>query len=724
MKTPSTYFTNKIAQSDLKWRTKLEFFTTDKTSAIAVTLSDEDLIENTLQIESQTTGNENFILGGISASLCKFNINVDGINKLNAVSLLKKKTAFRVKVWLKTDDPDQDPDDFTRNLNDTENTSGRCVMGIFYIDKIQDNGFDTLIEAYDGTLAFDVALSNVDLQHLYATGATITGYMQRYADTCSEDNYSISADTTVTPDNNTNPLYYSDDITPQNYREVLGYLSQIGNGFMYMNEDGDIAFKKYSDTAVASIPHTRVFDYSQGNETFQTRRVTVNVAAFNVRANSSVIRVANRAEMFYNEIPFLRYMFPNNPSAVPADVQTIVNSMLTAVENLLFTSGSYETTSRPDFEIGDKVSATVKQIDRVTDQIVDKTYSDIIICKNLWKYQTYSQIQSLGYAKASANKQTQNTSKIKQQSEGQAVNATVRKLGATDIDLYAGQSKKLFTEFYILQRGIESMFTVTCTMDVTVGGTFALAISLDGVQYITRPKQVVADEGYHTFSYTFGTGSFDYDGQHSLQINIVSTDTFEASILANDYQLLLTASAVQDTEPEWTGIFEVDDIFTPFELDDVFEFGTLTDATPQVVIESSFQPVSRVFTATQFTVDTSVPNNTASLRNNSAADDGKDWDNLGNVYVDDVAPSGANKITLKVSLATSASRVLDIQVNGTTVSSQTYRTGSYSRYTEYTVITDYSITGGSSIRYTLDGHYDETSSYAPLVNHLEVIYSE
>jgi hypothetical protein len=66
MQIPSTYFSNKISQDNLKWKTKIEFFTSDKTSTVAVTLSDEDLIENTLQIDSQTTGNDNFILGGVS----------------------------------------------------------------------------------------------------------------------------------------------------------------------------------------------------------------------------------------------------------------------------------------------------------------------------------------------------------------------------------------------------------------------------------------------------------------------------------------------------------------------------------------------------------------------------------------------------------------------------------------------------------------------------------
>ena len=150
MQIPSTYFSNKISQDNLKWKTKIEFFTSDKTSAVAVTLSDEDLIENTLQIDSQTTGNDNFILGGVSSSQCKFNINVQGINKLNAVHLLKKKSVFRVKVWLQTDDPSQSQVDPSLNTNDTENTSspelvlivaGVNVLGSATYNLRNDNGY-------------------------------------------------------------------------------------------------------------------------------------------------------------------------------------------------------------------------------------------------------------------------------------------------------------------------------------------------------------------------------------------------------------------------------------------------------------------------------------------------------------------------------------------------------------------------------------------------------
>lgn len=722
MQIPSTYFSNKISQDNLKWKTKIEFFTSDKTSAVAVTLSDEDLIENTLQIDSQTTGNDNFILGGVSSSQCKFNINVQGINKLNAVHLLKKKSVFRVKVWLQTDDPSQSQVDPSLNTNNTENTSGRLILGIFYIDKIQDNNFDTQIEAYDGMQAFETAVSNIDLQHLYATGATITQYMTRYADTCSVDTYSISADITVLPDNNSNPLYYSNDLTPQTYREVLGYLSQIGCGFFYLNADGNLAFKKYAQSSVASLPHTKIYDYTQGNETFQTRKVTMNVAAFNVTANSSAQLQGNRAEMFYNENPFVRYMFPDNPNQVPASVQQIINSMLSAVDTLLFTSGSYEIINRPDFEIGDKITVTVKQIDRVTDQIVDKTYSDILICKYSWKYQTYASVTSLGYAKASANKQTQNTSKIKQQSTSAPVNATIRTLGALPLTLSQLGNVKMFTVFYILQRDIESMFTISATLNVLSAGTYRLRIQLDGVDYITQPKQYVADTGYYTFSYTFGTGSFDYDGQHSLVISLISLDTFAASVAINDYQLLLTASAVHETTPQWTGLYEVEDYVESFDILDALNFGTLADNV-DALIGSDTRTETRVFTATQFTVDTSVPNNQATLRNNSGADDGKDWDYLGNVYIDDTAPSWANKISIKVSLATSGSRTLKIWVDSTKVSDTSYNTGSFTEYTEYDVISNHPVTGGSTIRYTLDGLRDETRDWAPLVNHLEVTYS-
>jgi hypothetical protein len=728
MQIPSTYFSNKISQDNLKWKTKIEFFTSDKTSAVAVTLSDEDLIENTLQIDSQTTGNDNFILGGVSSSQCKFNINVQGINKLNAVHLLKKKSVFRVKVWLQTDDPSQSQVDPSLNTNNTENTSGRLILGIFYIDKIQDNNFDTQIEAYDGMQAFETAVSNIDLQHLYATGATITQYMTRYADTCSVDTYSISADITVLPDNNSNPLYYSNDLTPQTYREVLGYLSQIGCGFFYLNADGNLAFKKYAQSSVASLPHTKIYDYTQGNETFQTRKVTMNVAAFNVTANSSAQLQGNRAEMFYNENPFVRYMFPDNPNQVPASVQQIINSMLSAVDTLLFTSGSYEIINRPDFEIGDKITVTVKQIDRVTDQIVDKTYSDILICKYSWKYQTYASVTSLGYAKASANKQTQNTSKIKQQSGSAPVNATIRTLGTQALSIGQGASAKMFTVFYVLQRDIESMFTISATLNVLSAGTYRLRIQLDGVDYITQPKQYVADTGYYTFSYTFGTGSFDYDGQHSLVITLISLDTFAASVAINDYQLLLTASAVHETTPQWTGLYEVEDYVDSFDILDALNFGTLADDVSAVIETSPTPPtptvLSKTFTATQFTVDQSVSGNTASLRTNTNADDGYDWDNLGNVYVEDTVPAWATKMTIKVSCATSGERRLRIWVDSTMISDVMYDTGSYDVPSEYTVATDLAVTGGSTVKYTLDGPREETGrKRAPLTNHLEVIYS-
>lgn len=584
---PSAYYLTAIAQQQQEWKVKLIFHSGSKSSAIVATLTDEDILENSLSIESQTTNNTNFTVGGIASSKCNFTLNYKGINKLKTANALKKKICFEVKVWLKTEDPNQDPEDISININESENTSGRIKLGFFYIDEIKDNNYNTQVSAYDAMLAFDISISDADQTFIHGVGGTIAQYMTRFANSCSLGNYEIAADLTETPAiNNSYILYADEDVSVNNYRDALGYLSQLCDSFMYINENGDLVVKTYSQLEQAQFGHKKVFEYTQGNEQFQIRKISTTAAAFNISSSASSAQTDNYADIFIQESPFLRYFFPENAQNIPTVVQTIIDNMMTYIEPLRFTGGQFTLPTRPDIQIGDNISIEVIELDKSTTPPthVTKTYTNVLICSHVWKYQTYSTVKSLGWAKASASS-IQSTSKIKKSSGGSMLNSIIRTIGSTDINLGSQASAKMFAVYFILEANMEAEFTITAVLNVTQAGSFKLNIQLDGVPYILIPKETIPSTGYHTFSFTLGTGSFEYDGQHSLVITLVSLDAFQASCLATDQQLLINATAVRSATPEWTGLYEITEEFTNFDVG--LDMMTITDSAPTVQFGNS-----------------------------------------------------------------------------------------------------------------------------------------
>ena len=581
MRVISQYFTDAINQSTQEWRVKIFFHSTDKNSPVVATLTDSEIVQSTLKIESQSTQNSNFTLGGVSSSLCSFNINTEGISVLKTANILRKFVCFEVCLWLKTNDPNQKPTDPTLNNDNTENTTSKIRLGYFYIDNIQDNTFDTSLTGYDAMLAADKAISNVDLSFLYQTGATISTYMTRIASAMTHDNYAVTADLTKQPYNNTYTLYYANDQTPTTYRDVLGQLSILAGGFFTINADGDLVFKEYSTLEAVSFTADRVFEYSQGNQTFQVALLSCNVAAFDVSATSATPLTADYSEVNLSENSFLRAEFPVNASTIPASVQSIITNLFNVVSNLRFTSGTVKIPSRPDLELGDNITCICYGYDRTTQTVTNITYTGILVAKHVWQYQTYSNITSLGYAKAEAN-QTQSTSTYKTSTDATPLNSIIRTIGTQEVNIAQAGQQQLFSLYFILIKDMEASMSISFTANVSNAGTYRLRILLDNVLYITEPKMYVPSAGYHTFSVTLGIGSYEYDGQHSLKVILISDDTFSCNIQPNDYQILITASAVREAVPEWTGVYEVDDTVNHFDLLDSLSFSPITDTAPTV----------------------------------------------------------------------------------------------------------------------------------------------
>lgn len=559
----SAYYLNSILNGDRRWQLKAEI-SLSNSSSLLTTLVNSDFVTQTLQVSRQSTNSSSFTIGGVCATKLNLSLNYQGIAKVKAVSALKKGYCFRLILWLKTSDLDQSDTDYSKNRDESANTTGRVDLGYFYIYNIKNSDYQCDLELYDAMLAFDRDITYQDQIYLYQGAKTITEWLELFCTSCSTANYQLSLANGVASKILNNSILFSigNDSTLKSYRDAIGYLSILAGGFATINRSGKLDIEIYKTTSLLEVEHNNVVDYNVDDNLYRIAKLSTSIAGFEYTAyNSNAQLGALGAEIFLDENPFLRSMQPEDGEELQTSIKDILDSIMAGIEDIFFYGGNYQILGRPELDVGDCITIKTKVLDKTNNTMVDKTYPYVLVCGHNWSYQTWSSIKCNSYIEVTSKSKP--TSSFKGTGGGGggggASNATVGYTGTKDISLLANRASTLFDILYLAKADVAAHAAITVVADITTVGTIAFRITHNNVIQFLAPKWTLTNTGYFTFSFDIMLEAAEVDMQHSLLVEVVSSQGLTADIDQLQYQLIITASGVKNGEPSWTGRYELSD---------------------------------------------------------------------------------------------------------------------------------------------------------------------
>jgi hypothetical protein len=584
----SNEYKTSVSSDEKYWTVKCEV-STNKNGEILTTLDKDDFIEDTFKISKQSTSKSSFNIGGVGSKYLTLTLTYKGIKKLKAVNKLIKSTCFKVRQWLKVEDNSQSQDDYSLNLDGSENKTGLVEMGYFYIYDISNSDFNCDLKLYDSMLAFDKDINEKDAIELRDGGSNIYDLLNRFCESCSTDVYKLELEPELEERiiNNEYLFYTGSDTTLETYRDAIGWLSILAGGFAEINRKGNLDITSYSNESTLTIEHKNVTEYSVDNNLYEVNKISTSIAGFNYTSISkSTTMGVGHAELYLDENPFLRGIQPEDASALDSKITAIIDNIMTKLTNLKFYGGSFEFTSHPEIDLGDCVTIKTLVLNKDTNETEEVKYDNVLICSDDWTFHTYNSIKCLGYIEVTAD--TKKSSSFKTASSGggttKDTNSVIRTVGTKDKNLKANSYVRLIDILFLLSANIESHLSFTGIASIATSGNIEFKITYDNVEYICRPKWTIANAGYFTFSFDLGLSAVDVDMQHSLKIDAVSTGIV-ATFAQYDYQAIITASGVSTAEATWTGRYELEDEIPTYTLRrGIIQYVNITD---NVDIETS-----------------------------------------------------------------------------------------------------------------------------------------
>lgn len=568
----STYYIDKINDDTTKKFTFKFNVKLNRTSSTLVVLTTDDVESDGINLSRQATSNSYFTIGGVCSSKLSMNLTSSGVDKLKNSGLLRKNVCFEYVEWLKVDDSNQNEDDFSINNDGSENTTGKVVNGLFYINSIENSDYSCGLELYDSMLAFSTDITYNDGIILTQGYRTIKDLLVLFCESCSNDNYNLSVASDIDDRIKNNDVLFSlgNDGSIDSYRTALGYLSILACGFLVINRYGDLDLVSYNNTTVADINENKVFEYSMVDTEYEINEISTTVAGFDYSVRNKLSSDNTLAKLFLSENPFLRGIQNPDTSELDKSVKDCIDNILFSIQTLKFNSGDFEIIARPELDLGDCISFTKSYIDHETKNVLTKTYNNVILCNINHNFHTFDSMSCNKYdLEASYGSKSSSSFKTSSGGSSKLVSAYYTSFLTKDINLKAGREVKLYSSLILLGSGIGAMASLVAVCNITSIGNIQFNIVYDNVPHPIKPKYTFHNNGYFTVSFDIGLDPVEADMQHSLNIYIKSIDTAELSISTLDSELIINASGIQASEPTWTGRYECSDDVETIKLDNV-----------------------------------------------------------------------------------------------------------------------------------------------------------
>lgn len=331
-----------------------------RTSAVACTLEDNDFAENTIKINSTATSSGSFTIGGVCSSKLTLTLTRSGVKKLKLYNAMRKGLCWRVIQWNKVDDAKQSATDYSRNTDGSENTSGKCLLGVFYASGFDNDDYSCDVEAYDGMLAFDKSINSEQLKYMQENKKNISQWCQYFLDRCLGASYSFNFSVDTDLPNRNLEVCISDDREIATYREALGYLTQLVAGFATFTEEGNLRVRGYSyDNASLNTTHKRLMSGKFDGLESEITSFYSSVAGFDyesdIATGSSQI---NEISLYLQENPFLRGIQGYNAKALDTSILTALSNISNSVVGKRFYGCDIDISNLPYLDLGDSISVS------------------------------------------------------------------------------------------------------------------------------------------------------------------------------------------------------------------------------------------------------------------------------------------------------------------------------------------------------------------------------
>lgn len=348
-------------------------------------------IVNTLKINQKAVSGSNFALGGAVAGKLTMRLTRSGIAELG--DYLKKGTVLRVIEYHKVDDKNQDATFYWLNTDGSENTSGMCKLGVYYISTIKSADYYADITAYDGMLSLDRELTVSQMRKLqgfadtpskiaaeptlkYSPDAWMQTFFSVESDMQNKNPYDIKYSISSNLTNRSTEVRYSEDRSVSTFREAIGELGVLLGGFARMSEDGDLEFVSFSFTSVsAGVSHKRLLSGEFDSKPCALSEFHTSVAGFDYNGSVSGMSSSYNSVSYYcGESPYLRGICGYAENALPNGVVNAMARIWSAISAKPFFGAVVTLSNLPFVELGDCISVERLVVPTVTSGTETETY--------------------------------------------------------------------------------------------------------------------------------------------------------------------------------------------------------------------------------------------------------------------------------------------------------------------------------------------------------------
>lgn len=342
------------------------FLSTVRGGTAIATLNDDEFIIDSGSIEKQASSGAVLNIGGVCSNRVKITLTQKGVEKVNAVNGFKKNYCLHLVQWNKVDDANQSPSDFSENLDHTENETGKCNLGYYYISEIDNNYYNCVITAYDGMIAFQRNFTITQIKYLRKHKKTVDQWLDYLCSLVYNDINLFYTDNAAVTCNDGVTFSLSDDSDFDTMRECISQLAMLKMAYATIDEYGNLTLKPaINTTGLFDDTVANQYMFSCDNEVTESviKYFYTSVAGFEYENNYTDQQGRNKISIYLEENKFLRGFEPYNGKAMSSSSLTCLRNMAQAVMGYSFYSCECEINERPYIELGDNVQIQRRLVD-------------------------------------------------------------------------------------------------------------------------------------------------------------------------------------------------------------------------------------------------------------------------------------------------------------------------------------------------------------------------
>lgn len=386
-----------------------------KNGEVLTTLELNDIVSNGISLTSKSMSGQQFIIGGVNMGEMKINLTKQGIKKMKDNDLLQNKYCIHLVQWNKVDDVNQSTEDYSKNKDNTENTTGKCDLGYFYIAKIDNRDYNCNITCYDAIIATEENASNELLATLHnadekKTPQEIVELVKEYCNT-SWYQFDITIDDSCV--NKDIQVCLDEDTNPNTYRDILGYLSILLGGFCISDENGNLKISSYRlNSSVETISENNLYDCLFDGTMSEIGSFYTSVAGYDFYKEYNVEEGLQDISISISENPFLRGIEDVGAEQLSETTVQALTNIADKFGGVKFIGGNATVAPKPYLQCGDVVKVKHIKVD-VNNNIEVIEEQNVIICSvnnNLLNNLKLSSNSSIANSNVSSSAKTKKSS--------------------------------------------------------------------------------------------------------------------------------------------------------------------------------------------------------------------------------------------------------------------------------------------------------------------------